>query len=60
MVEFNNAYKSAYAAKTAAKKAEVPTPQPAKKNFPLPSGKPRTVKQGDFTYTWNPETGAYE
>lgn len=27
---------------------------------PLPSGQPRTVKQGGYTYTWNDQTGKYE
>jgi len=27
---------------------------------PLPAGKPKTVKQGKFTYTWNENTGTYE
>lgn len=27
---------------------------------PLPAGKPRTVKQNGFTYTWNEMTGKYE
>lgn len=28
--------------------------------YPLPKGQSATVKQGGFTYTWNPETGQYE
>jgi hypothetical protein len=28
--------------------------------YPLPAGKPRTVKQGGYTYTWNEVTGQYE
>lgn len=32
--------------------------KPAK--FPLPSGKPETVQQNGFTYTYNPESGQYE
>jgi hypothetical protein len=31
-----------------------------KAKYPLPAGKPRTVKQGGFTYTWNEQTGEYE
>lgn len=31
-----------------------------KEKFPLPKGQPRTVNQGGFTYTWNPNTGKYE
>lgn len=27
---------------------------------PLPTGRPRTVKQGGHTYTWNDQTGNYE
>lgn len=27
---------------------------------PLPSGKPRTVTQNGYTYTWNEQTGKYE
>lgn len=27
---------------------------------PLPQGKPRTVKQNGYTYTWNEQTGQYE
>lgn len=33
---------------------------PAKGKHPLPAGKPRTVKQGGNTYTWNEQTGQYE
>lgn len=29
-------------------------------DHPLPSGKPLTVKQGGYTYTWNSQTGKYE
>lgn len=28
--------------------------------YPLPSGKPKTVKQNGYTYTWNESTGKYE
>ncbi len=35
-------------------------PNKKKEKYPLPSGKPRTVKQGSFTYTYNPENGEYE
>jgi hypothetical protein len=31
-----------------------------KKKYPLPEGKPRTVKQDGYTYTWSEETGKYE
>lgn len=31
-----------------------------KKTYPLPAGKPKTVQQGGYTYTWNDETGQYE
>lgn len=33
---------------------------PSKPKHPLPAGKPRTVKQGNYTYTWNEQNGAYE
>lgn len=33
---------------------------PQGKTHPLPAGKPRTVKQGNYTYTWNEQTGQYE
>lgn len=33
---------------------------PKTEKHPLPAGKPRTVKQGGFTYTWNSEKGTYE
>jgi len=29
-------------------------------SHPLPAGKPRVVKQGGYTYTWNEKTGQYE
>lgn len=32
----------------------------AKDKYPLPAGKPKTVTQGGFTYTWNENTGTYE
>jgi hypothetical protein len=35
-------------------------PKVKKAKFPLPKGSPKTVTQGGFTYTWNPETGKYE
>jgi hypothetical protein len=41
-----------------ANKAKVTAPK--KEKYPLPSGKPRTVTQGGYTYTWNTETGKYE
>lgn len=31
-----------------------------KAKFPLAKGKPATVSQNGFTYTWNPDTGQYE
>lgn len=31
-----------------------------KDKYPLPKGKPSTVTQGGFTYTWNPALGKYE
>ena len=33
---------------------------PKGEKFPLPEGKPKTVKQNGYTYTWNVETGNYE
>lgn len=63
MRRFDDAYQSIYRQKTA---VVPPTttpaaPEPKKKaKFPLPAGKARTVKQGEFTYTWNEETGNYE
>ena len=33
---------------------------PSQVKHPLPKGKPRTVQQGGFTYTWNENTGQYE
>lgn len=35
-------------------------PKQKKAKFPLEKGKPQTVTQNGFTYTWNPETGKYE
>jgi hypothetical protein len=49
-----------------AKQQAIPTVSASKGNvpktvkYPLPKGKPRTVKQGNFTYTWNENTGQYE
>jgi hypothetical protein len=37
-----------------------PKQESKKAKYPLPAGKPRTVKQGGFTYTWNEQTGEYE
>lgn len=37
-----------------------PEQTPAKEKYPLPKGKPRTVTQGGFTYTYNSETGQYQ
>lgn len=34
--------------------------QPKTETHPLPAGKPRTVKQGNYTYTYNESTGEYE
>ena len=36
--------------------------QPKKEggSHPLPKGKPATIKQGGYTYTWNEKTGRYE
>lgn len=31
-----------------------------KEKYPLAKGKPKTVSQGGFTYTYNPQTGKYE
>jgi hypothetical protein len=40
--------------------ATIPTSSaPVSKKHPLPSGKPRTVKQGNYTYTWDESTGGY-
>lgn len=37
------------------------TPSSGKETtHPLPAGKPRTVRQGGHTYTWNENTGNYE
>lgn len=49
-------YKSGLDAKfnTGTKKPEV-----KKEKFPLPPGKPRTVKQNGHTYTWDSERGNY-
>lgn len=33
---------------------------PKEEKYPLPKGKPETVTQGNYTYTWNTETGKYE
>ena len=33
---------------------------PKGKTYPLPKGKPATIKQGGYTYTWNEKTGKYE
>lgn len=35
-------------------------PEGGKEKYPLPKGKPPTVQQGGFTYTWNPKSGKYE
>lgn len=35
-------------------------PKKTQKKYPLPEGKPRTVKQNGYTYTWNENTGNYE
>lgn len=32
----------------------------AKAKYPLPKGKPSTVEQNGYTYTWNESTGQYE
>lgn len=45
------------AGKAMGKKPTGATVQP---KYPLPKGKPITVKQGDYTYTWNESTGKYE
>lgn len=64
MRKFDDAYQSIYKEKTSS--VTPPTTAPSapvskkKAKFPIPAGKARTVKQGDFTYTWNEETGNYE
>lgn len=64
MRKFDDAYRSIYTEKTAVvpQTTAAPTkPAPTKKaKFPLPSGKPATVNQNGFTYTWNEQTGTYE
>jgi len=35
-------------------------PNKTKEKYPLPAGKPKTVKQNGFTYTYNSQTGEYE
>lgn len=42
------------------KEAPAKTTQPKAAKYPLPKGKPATVKQGAYTYTWNEQTGQYE
>lgn len=53
MKEVNELYKKRYQEAVNKKPEE-------KKKYPLPAGKPKVVKQGEFTYTWNELTGQYE
>lgn len=36
------------------------TTAPTTAKYPLPKGQAKTVTQGEYTYTWNEETGQYE
>jgi hypothetical protein len=63
MRRFDDAYQTVYREKTAApQNTPTPTVPETKKKakFPLPAGKPRTVSQNGYTYTWNDQTGSYE
>jgi hypothetical protein len=54
MKAVNDAYKKRY------NEAITRKPEEEKKTYPLPKGKPRIVKQGEFTYTWDEKTGSYQ
>ena len=60
MRKFDDAYQTVYKEKTAASPPPPATNKKAAAKFPLPSGKPRTVAQNGYTYTWNEQTGNYE
>ena len=60
MKRFHDAYQQNYQQKVG-NQAKPSTPESTtKKKFPLPSGKPRTVVQNGFTYTWDESTGEYK